>query len=121
MPVTPPTINTVPFNATMGPNGGGRIIPHWQDDRVAADGTVYRAGEQWLEWEWEALSATDYAWLVTQYEASPAAFVLFKDDDRAVNATFTSGAMFRPTNGGTYRHGFVKVHVEFHSLMPILP
>lgn len=116
-----PSIGGVAFPATMKTNGGGRITPHWQEDRVAADGTVYRAGEQWLEWDWEALTTSDYTWLLTQYAALPAAFVLFTDDDRGTNATFTSGAMLKPVNGGTYKSGYVKVRVVFHSLMPILP
>lgn len=121
MPVSPPSIATVAFPATMKTNGGGRIMPHWQEDRVAADGTVYRVGEQWLEWTWEALSTSDYTWLLTQYAALPAAFVLFTDDDRGTNATFTSGAMLKPQNGGTYKNGYVKVAVQFRVLMPILP
>ena len=121
MPVSAPSIATVPFNASMGRMGGGRITPHWQEERLAADGSVFRTGEQWLEWNWEALNATDYNWLLARYAALPAAFVLFTDDDRLTNATFTSGGMLKPTNGGTYQHGYVKVHVEFRMLMPILP
>jgi hypothetical protein len=116
-----PTIGGTGFPATMKTNGGGRIIPHWQEDRVAADGTLYRAGEQWLEWTWEALTVSDYTFLLTRYAAAPTAFVLFTDDDRATNATFTSGVMLKPQNGGTYKNGYVKVTVQFRALMPILP
>jgi hypothetical protein len=118
--MTAPNIGGTGFPATMKTNGGGRITPHWQEDRVAADGTLYRAGEQWLEWDWEALSTSDYNFLLTRYAALPSTFVLFTDDDRLTNATFTAGAMLKPQNGGTYRNGYVKVHVEFHALMPIL-
>lgn len=120
MPVSAPTIGGQPFNATMGRLGGGRITPHWQEDRLAADGTLYRAGEQWLEWDWNALSSTDWQWLLTQYAAGPSGFVLFTDDDRSANATFTSGGMAKPTNGGTFGNYYRDVHVEFRALMPIL-
>jgi len=116
-----PSIGGVAFGSTMGVKGGGRITPHWQDERVAADGSIYRAGEQWLEWDWPALLVSDYDYLVTRYEALPSTFELFDDDTRGTAVSFTSGGMKKPTSGGTFGGKYYRdVHVEFRSLMPTL-
>lgn len=116
-----PSIGGTSIPTSFGYRGGGKITPHWQEDKLAADGSIYRAGEQWLEWDWPALTIAEYDWLVTQYEALPSSFELYEDDTRATAATFTSGGMKKPTSGGTFGNAYYRdVHVEFRALMPLL-
>ena len=117
--MTPPSIDSVPFNASMGKAGGGKVTPHYREQHLAGDGTSYWAGECWLEWDWEALLIADYNFLMARHLAGPTTFVLPADDTRATFYTFTSGAMFRPQNKGTFGNNYYQgVHVEFHALAP---
>lgn len=115
-----PNIGGTAFNATMGYHGGGFVTPHWRIQKTAADGTSYFSGECWMEWEWDALTGTDYQWLLTKYLTTPTTFELPTDDTKAAFYTFTAGAMYRPTCGRAVGPAVMsKIHVEFHALSPV--
>lgn len=115
-----PEIAGVEFPSTMGKGGGGQITVHWQQERLAGDGTVYKFGEQWIEWDWEVLEPEEFDWLMTKYEASPTTFKLWEDDTRRNLLTFTSGSMLEPKYESTYGNVYyANVHVEFRALAPL--
>jgi hypothetical protein len=115
-----PLIAGIVFPYSMGVGGGGKITPHWQEQRISGSGIAFHVGEQWLEWDWEILELAEYDWLMARYAADPVTFQLWDDDTRRNLLTFTSGAMTEPRAGGTYGNVcYANVHVEFHALMPL--
>ena len=99
---------------------GGLYRFHRQEERISGDGTAYRCGEQWAEWDWATLSIADFNTLRTRWQAAPSGFGLWSDDEKATAVSFTSGVMLEPKHGARVgSEYFADVHVEFHQLAPL--
>jgi hypothetical protein len=105
----------------FGSNGRGVVAFHFQQERDNGAGGLVKFGEQWLEWNWAALSLTEWAFLLTCYAANPTTFGLPIYDTDRTPVAFTSGNMHQPVHNGIIGNNYVaQVHVEFHDLMPFV-
>lgn len=108
--------------ANGGYYGGGHYQLHAQEERQAADGTVYRTGIQSAEWTWAGMGTAEWDWWMAQYaRGSAMPFELWRDDTKRKPISFTSGWLLEPKCDPDAEAGmYMRVKITITHLMPLL-
>ena len=122
--MTAPTIGGSAVPTTLASNGvygGGQYKFLRQEERQAADGSLYYAGLQSAEWTWVGMGSVEYDWWRTQWQRGTAMpCELWQDDTRRAAVSFSSARLLRPEHkyieAGLYR----EVTIKLTHLLPLV-